>query len=202
MHRVARVVVTWDCNRKCKGCCNTYQRITCHTQPLFKIEDLESFDEICITGGEPLIDIERTVNIIRTIKWVYPDKKVYLYCSWFNSYYPSVMTFVLAITDGIQYSLHHPLTDADRCNLKIIQDMMAGKGYKNKSFRLNIDSRINVPIILTPNVWTRVKVMPWLTEDELLAQCGNNGIPEGEQLFYYPKSRYADTDRVNPSCSR
>lgn len=57
----ARVIVTMKCNRKCKGCCNE------HLGEINRVdfEDLFKYDEICITGGEPMLMSERVV-----IHWI------------------------------------------------------------------------------------------------------------------------------------
>lgn len=46
----ARVIVTMKCNRKCKGCCNE------HLGEINRVAfgDLFKYDEISITGGEPI----------------------------------------------------------------------------------------------------------------------------------------------------
>lgn len=52
MKKTARVIVTLKCNRNCPGCCNTnlpeYREV--HTD-----EELLDYEEIVITGGEPML---------------------------------------------------------------------------------------------------------------------------------------------------
>ena len=56
----ARVLVTKKCNRKCKGCCNETLGII----DKISFEDLFKYDEICITGGEPMLLSDRLVEMI------------------------------------------------------------------------------------------------------------------------------------------
>ena len=60
----ARVIVTKKCNRKCKGCCN--ERLGLIDKVSF--EDLFKYEEICITGGEPMLMSERVVEMIHRLR--------------------------------------------------------------------------------------------------------------------------------------
>lgn len=78
MKKTARVIVTFRCNRKCPGCCNLnlpeYRKV--HTD-----EELMEYQEIVITGGEPMLIPGKTLEFINRM-W---DKgyrgKMYLYTS-------------------------------------------------------------------------------------------------------------------------
>ena len=62
----ARVIVTKKCNRKCKGCCN--ERLGLIDKVSF--EDLFKYEEICITGGEPMLMSERVVEMIHRLRLI------------------------------------------------------------------------------------------------------------------------------------
>ena len=49
----ARLIITFDCPRKCSYCCNTYKKIMEHARFTDGLEELTNYDEIMITGGEP-----------------------------------------------------------------------------------------------------------------------------------------------------
>ena len=78
MKKTARVIVTFQCNRRCPGCCNSnlpeYRKV--HTD-----EELMGYQEIVITGGEPMLIPGKTLEFINRM-W---DKgyrgKMYLYTS-------------------------------------------------------------------------------------------------------------------------
>lgn len=82
MKKTARVIVTFRCNRKCPGCCNLnlpeYQKV--HTD-----EELMEYQEIVITGGEPMLIPGKTLEFINRM-W---DKgyrgKMYLHTSLWNN---------------------------------------------------------------------------------------------------------------------
>lgn len=63
----ARVIVTMKCNRKCKGCCNE------HLGEINRVafEDLFKYDEISITGGEPMLMSERVVEMVHRLRLPY-----------------------------------------------------------------------------------------------------------------------------------
>ena len=51
MKKTARVIITYDCPRDCQSCCNKH----IGDVPQVKFEDLLSYEEIVITGGEPML---------------------------------------------------------------------------------------------------------------------------------------------------
>lgn len=51
--RKARVLVTQKCNKSCDGCCNK-SNILDSMVTITSIDDLTCYDEIMITGGEPV----------------------------------------------------------------------------------------------------------------------------------------------------
>lgn len=71
----ARVIVTKKCNRKCKGCCN--ERLGLIDKVSF--EDLFKYEEICITGGEPMLMSERVVEMIHRLRLQGYTGKIWLY---------------------------------------------------------------------------------------------------------------------------
>ena len=59
MKKTARFLVT----RKCPGCCNTYTTVM-STAKFVKLEEVTGYDEVCITGGEPMLNVGVTEMII------------------------------------------------------------------------------------------------------------------------------------------
>lgn len=50
----ARVIVTLECNRHCENCCNTGDAFLGY-KVLTDINELLAYEEIIITGGEPML---------------------------------------------------------------------------------------------------------------------------------------------------
>lgn len=118
MYRKARFLITLDCHRSCDGCCNSYGKIMGYARNVSSLEELFDFDEIIITGGEPMLHGAETVKMIRNIKSMYPKKKIYLYTTLFNNY----VLDILPILDGIHYTLHYPADELDNQLLLLFQE--------------------------------------------------------------------------------
>lgn len=136
MKKTARVIVTLKCNRKCPGCCNTnlpeYREV--HTD-----EELMDYEEIVITGGEPMLIPGKVLEFINRM-W---DKgyrgKMYLYTSYWNG--KGISKEILKELDGFTFTLHAECTDADIIALKNLSNsgVLQDKGF---SSRLVIDKRV------------------------------------------------------------
>lgn len=167
---IARILVTMKCEKHCDGCCNTYKSLM---EKAIHIEDLmplNGYDTFCITGGEPLLDWERTRRLIHEIQDRY-QPKVYLYTAmWIED-----MADVIRNVDGIHYTLHYPLTTTDYMGFLEFQKLIRENEDEN-TYRLYIDQRIEQLLIIQPNLWTRVEVKPWILE-------GNCPLPPNETLF-------------------
>lgn len=64
MKKTARVIVTFGCNRKCPGCCNSQlpEYRTIHSD-----EELMKYQEIVITGGEPMLIPGKVLEFINSM---------------------------------------------------------------------------------------------------------------------------------------
>lgn len=179
----ARVLITEDCNRNCTGCCNNFESIMQHAQYIDTLYELPQFlTEIMISGGEPMLYPERTLRITRELRDQYPLSKIYLYSSFYNKN----LEEIIPLLDGFQYTIHEGATESDLVLLDKLQELLENhrKDWHDKSFRLYIDDKVDLPVRVLPNVWNKAKVSTWLTENELL-DIQPNGIPEGELLYIY-----------------
>lgn len=64
MKDTLRVLVGWDCNLACSYCCNKLPEVRAGITPA-KLEDLDfgKYKVVCISGGEPLLDIEAVQRV-------------------------------------------------------------------------------------------------------------------------------------------
>lgn len=178
--KIARIIITFSCGRKCMGCCNTYSWIMKHAIKINDLSILSKYDIVLITGGEPLLDPDWTLQVIEKIRKDYPKIKIFLY----TALYTERMKDVIAAVDGAQYSLHEGATINDIQGLQAFQALISQE--VSKSFRLYIDPRITHSINIQPNVWLRVEIKQWMSEEELLA-LQPNGLPHHKTLFIYTK---------------
>jgi len=103
MPKVARVIITTDCNLKCKYCCNRIPEV----QQTFKMTTVQDFidmshkyEVINFTGGEPLLAQDKLVHLLTNIP---RDIKRYLYTNGTQSPW----TDLLEELDGVNVSIHN-----------------------------------------------------------------------------------------------
>lgn len=170
MKTTARVIVTKQCNRKCIGCCNESLGDIRKVQ----YEELLTYKEIIITGGEPMLIAEKVCNFIDKLSSDGYNGKIYLYTA---SYYMPFECFdLLQKVDGITYTVHYPVTSSDISMLKLIQlELHKRKEY---SSRISIDSRIDKELtdVFEPELWDDVRHLEWKDDCPL---------PANEKLFLF-----------------
>lgn len=136
MKKTARVIVTLNCNRRCPGCCNI--NLPGHRK-VSTDEELMGYQEIVITGGEPMLIPGKLLEFINRM-W---DKgyrgKIYLYTSFWNE--KGISKEILKELDGFTFTLHAECTDKDIIALKSLSNSGI---LQNKDFssRLIIDKRV------------------------------------------------------------
>ena len=165
--KIARVITTWDCHRDCDLCCN--KNLPVEPRPC-TLADLADYDQVLLTGGEPMLYPERLFEIIHGIRKWDLEQEIYLYTV---MYKPSLEGLV-PLLDGIQYSLHHPVTPMEILNFTDFQFLIGKYRDTEKTFRLYVDNRITEPVLIEPHNWLRVGFTPWREPCPL---------PEGEELF-------------------
>lgn len=72
-----RLVVSWECNLYCTYCCNEIPYFRQQFRPLsLDSIDFEKYANVCVSGGEPLLDLSLLENVLGRIP---SDKTVILY---------------------------------------------------------------------------------------------------------------------------
>lgn len=153
MNKKLRLLVTTKCPNKCPMCCNNSWDFSS-----LPVVDRWNYEEIMITGGEPLIH----------------TNKVYVYTS--IAAWDRVRT-ILAYADGIVLTPHSQ-SDIDKfVELNnMMQEVKETKSdfIKGKSLRLNLfaDMKLLLPEHIDLSLWN-VKEMKWLE---------NCPVPQGEDF--------------------
>ncbi|MEI8339365.1 MAG: 4Fe-4S cluster-binding domain-containing protein [bacterium] len=176
-NNIARLIITFTCNRACQGCCNSYSSILNRAEYIDDVSEISGFNSICLTGGEPLLNIDSTINILQAVKIKCPNSKVYLYTAFFTERVNEILDMV----DGIHYTLHAEANLKDIEDFEKFQSLISIRSNE-KSFRLYIDSRVKHAVSIKPNIWKRLEIKRWLTEEELLL-LQPEGLPPNEKLF-------------------
>lgn len=158
MKKTARVIVTFECNRKCPGCCNT-KLPGCRT--IHNDEELMKYQEIVITGGEPMLIPGKVLEFTNRMWDRGYRGKIYMYTSFWNG--KGVSKEILKELDGFTFTLHAECSDADIVALKnlsnsgILQD-------KDFGSRLIIDKRVYDRYDLS-NInfarWSTIRKLDW-----------------------------------------
>lgn len=92
-----RLLITEACNRKCEGCCNKGFDL----KALPVCQDLNCWDEVYITGGEPMLRPELVRELSRDIAI---DAMVYMYTAKVDNVHEAIDT--LRELDGMTLTLH------------------------------------------------------------------------------------------------
>lgn len=160
MTRRLRLLVTPYCNRNCVGCCNKDWQL----DKLPRVESFGAFDEIILTGGEPLLYPTLTLGIIEMIRRV-TNAPIYVYTA--ESRLPFVLP-VLSRVDGLTLTLHEP---ADVVGFQLLNiallDYYTGL---RKSLRLNVFEGVDL-------TGTDLKLWKVKTGIRWIPNCP---LPEGE----------------------
>ena len=184
MKKIARLIITLDCSRHCDYCVNEYESTTKQMKPITKVKELAKYDEILITGGEPMLRPERTFKIVHGLRIAYPKKKLYLYTALFHP----MLFKILPYLDGMHFTLHKRSSSTDGQNFHYMQDVLSNTWNKKKSFRLYIHPEYPYSLQLWPIVWKRVEMKPWIKEEDM---C----LPPNEELLIL-KSQHKQTATV------
>ena len=173
-----RLLVTKKCQRNCVGCCNKDWDLDA-----LPIADHFNYDEILITGGEPLSDdnIDRTLKVIDGIDLLHynKDRKKYIYTA--DSFGVHSAFF---IADGFTLTIHNKndlrefrwLVDAI-AEEDLIKQFIKLKGY-SPSLRLNVFKGITIPEYWNLEDWTVKDNLEWIKEcplptDEVFMRLSN-----------------------------
>lgn len=178
MNKKLRLLVTAKCHNKCPMCCNNQFDIE-----KIPVVDRLDYDEISITGGEPMLARESCEKVLRLVHSFcsvrkaigMPMPKFYLYTAFFDFDTISLSSFIF---DGICLTPHSKV-DVEKfidINIKMLASKNSGDAYKefnpNCSLRLNLftDMKDLLPKDIDLSLW-KVKEMEWIKD------CP---VPEGE----------------------
>lgn len=184
MRKTARVLVTVKCNRKCPGCANEKFLVSDQANFMRNITELSEYEDLIITGGEPMLRPEAVINFIDSArKQLKSGEKVYMYSSTID-----VNNFdhllVLGMLDGITFTVHYEATFKDILMLKALsKQISAVKRVMGDSWtaRLLLDSRLPQKYEMINwglEHWDMVKWLEWKDDGE----CS---LPEHETGYIY-----------------
>ena len=174
----ARLIVTRACNRQCAGCCNGYigKGIIPEPRRVERLEDLMRYEEVMITGGEPVLVPFLSHGVAANLRARNYIGKILLYSATFER---DLYERITPLIDGIHFTLHAEATSRDIFDFMAFQDWVRhSKISGHLSIRAYIDPRVQGEVVIRPSVFKRLEVKPWIDEGE----CP---LPEGEELLQW-----------------
>ena len=149
MNNKLRLLITKYCTHHCEGCCNNDWDL--NNLPI--VTSFKDFDEILITGGEPIIRWKRVIDIIKKIREENKSVKIYMYCALI--YHNALFNKLFPLLDGITLTLH---TQEDKEIL--FQEIPYFKDIK-KSLRLNVFKGVDISDLDLSN-WKIKENIKWI----------------------------------------
>ena len=173
MNKKLRLLVTEKCPNKCPLCCN--RNIKMNDVP---IVDRWDYDEIMITGGEPLLFHYRLLYILRSIQNITTvmgyAPKIYVYTS--KCDVSSILSFI-KLVDGIVLTPH---TKDDISYFKQLNNEMLKNWWKFNDFGRNTDLSMRLNVLPEIKDFLPENLKRWkVKEIQWLENCP---VPEGEDL--------------------
>ena len=167
MNKKLRLLVTSKCPNKCPMCCNNSWDFS-----KLPVVDRWNYEEIMITGGEPLKYVSKVIGLIHNIRGIAKlqgtSPKIYIYTS-----IASFGTLVNAIevSDGVVLTPH---SEKEVEHFIRVNNYLLQYPPENCSLRLNLLSDIKsmLPKDIDLSLW-KVKDMEWVKD------CP---VPEGEDF--------------------
>jgi len=176
MNNSARVIVTLKCSLSCKNCANNNKELIKSAREITSPQELEGYDDIVITGGEPLSVphiVEDIVNHLHS-----PDRTIYLYTSGFSE----KGALIYHKLDGITLTIHKEvIMPIWRSVLTAWESTIEEEKLEDVNNRLFIDSRLMNKLTFKPGVWDEVKLIRMLNPE----LCS---IPENEDFFIFKEN--------------
>jgi pyruvate-formate lyase-activating enzyme len=143
-----RLLLTADCNRTCRGCCNKDWDLT--ALPI--CEDYSVYDEFLLTGGEPLLFPEKIKQVVKDIR-AQSSAPIYVYTAKTDD--AEALVEILGIVDGLTVTLHSR-KDVDPFNK--FNELVNTEG---KALRINMFSTVS-PGKVNSEGWKVKSGMRWL----------------------------------------
>jgi len=139
--------------------------------PINGFNDLNKYDILIITGGEPLLKPLKVRGFIDAFKKIKPKGIIYLY----TSIYTIDLNDFLPDIDGMTFTLHSDAKNSDFYEFKCIQTALINCS-KKISTRLSVSPDITRPIDFIPNLWNEIKMKNWRNKKDCI-------IPSNEDLY-------------------
>ena len=158
--RKLRLLITEECERSCPGCCNKDWDL----DGLPIVDDFTGYDEILLTGGEPMLVTDKVTDLIDEIRQQTDAASIYMYTA--DVRCPRTLRLLLEVyLDGVTVTLHE---QEDVAPFLRFAEVVEGIEEVGKSLRLNVFKGIKLEY---PKGWIVKDNITWIKDCPL---------PEGE----------------------
>lgn len=148
--KTLRLLITEKCNRNCPGCCNNQWNLN----KLDICNSFKPYNEIILTGGEPMLKPHYVKSIIQLIRKE-NQCPIYMYTAKVDNIQESLS--VLFFLDGITVTIH----DKKDWDSFSIFNKVLPTGCR-KSLRLNVFKECNLPSYKQFIKWKIKDSMEWI----------------------------------------
>jgi hypothetical protein len=161
-----RLLITKQCNRNCEGCCN--KEYDLDALPI--CTSFNGYDEIILTGGEPMLKVDTVLKVIKKIRKENSLAKIYMYTA--KADVLGEIYNILDAVDGMTLTLH------EQTDVEDFLDFQEHYFYfGKKSLRLNVFDGVYLPKSINLNYWKVRKNIKWikncpLPKDEVFMRLG------------------------------
>ena len=145
-----RLLLFKHCNRRCPGCCNNDWDL----DNLPRCTDFTPYNQILLTGGEPMLHTWLIADTVRRIRLV-NAAPIYMYTAMVSR--PVELLGALVLLDGLTITLHEL---ADASHFRVFDEML-GDLLPGKSLRLNVFEGVELDPSKHPR-WTVKSGMQWI----------------------------------------
>lgn len=152
-----RIAITTKCNLSCEYCCmRTIPEIR-NSFKLANIGDILSepveFESFIITGGEPFMDVEKTLSAIRSVQKI--CKPIYLHT---NGVLIDITNerhcAILSRVDGLNISIHENNRDLNK--YKVIASLLPNVSIKLHVWEKLVDDKLREFLEENPSIKTKI----------------------------------------------
>lgn len=171
-----RLLVRPDCNRACPGCCNKQWDLT----DLPICDSFTGYDEIMLTGGEPMMDYAKVIRITQDIRKQDPTVPIFMYTA--KTTPVNELGIALFNLSGVTVTLHKQ-SDVEPF-LKFNEYVKTWKLHKKRTLRLNIFKPIVLPAEADISHWITKPDMEWILNCPLPADEVFERLPFEEPLCH------------------
>lgn len=166
--KTARIIITRDCPRKCPGCCNNQEQFR-HIPKFGELEHVREYDQIILTGGEPMLNVRLLINLISKIRQLNPTAEIIVYTALYKNNLAELLT-ITYLVDGLTLTIHER---SDVYPFMSFDNLLDLTRMPKRKLRLNVFKQASDGKLVFPR-WQIKDNIEWIEDCPL---------PENETIF-------------------